>query len=313
MGLLQNGHWVDQWYDTERSGGRFERQASTFRHWITPNGCAGLTGEAGFIAEPGRYHLFVSLACPWAHRTLIMRKLKLLEDLIDVTVVDPVMLENGWEFAGDQGENLYGLEYLYELYLKSEPTYQGRVTVPVLWDRQRQCIVNNESAEIIRIFNSAFNSLTGDTQDFYPVELRETIEMVNERVYRQLNNGVYRAGFSTRQSVYEEAVKDVFDCLDWLEQRLQQQDYLCGDQLTEADIRAFTTLIRFEPVYFGHFKCNLRSLRNYPKLWSFVRRIYHWPGVADTVNFNHIKRHYYISHTTINPTGIVPKGPILDL
>jgi len=313
MGLLQNGHWVDQWYDTEKSGGRFERQASTFRHWVTTDGSAGPTGDAGFKAEPGRYHLFVSLACPWAHRTLIMRKLKQLENLIGVTVVDPVMLENGWEFNGDQGEDLYGLEYLYELYLKSDRTYQGRVTVPVLWDKQRRCIVNNESAEIIRIFNSAFNSLTGDAQDFYPAGLRDSIDQVNERVYRQLNNGVYRAGFATRQSIYEEAVKEVFECLDWLEQQLQQQDFLCGDHLTEADIRAFTTLIRFEPVYFGHFKCNLRSLQSYPKLWSFVRRIYHWPGVADTVNFNHIKRHYYISHTTINPTGIVPEGPVLDL
>lgn len=313
MGLLVNGQWLDQWYDTEKSAGAFVRQDSVYRNWITADGSAGPTGRAGFMAEPGRYHLYVSLACPWAHRTLLFRQLKQLDQLVSVTVVDPLMLQHGWEFSADNADDLYGLSYLYEVYLKGDPDYEGRVTVPVLWDKQQQVIVNNESAEIIRMFNSAFNHLTGDTQDFYPTDLRADIDELNARIYSTINNGVYKAGFATKQSVYAAAVTELFAGLDELEQRLTTQRYLFGSEMSEADIRLFTTLIRFDPVYVGHFKCNLRTLSSYPALFAYLRDIYQHLGVAGTVNFDHIKHHYYGSHKTINPTGIVPVGPVQNL
>lgn len=308
MGLLQNGQWVDQWYDTKKSGGEFRRQDSRFRSWLTPDGEAGPNGEQGFKAEKGRYHLYVSLACPWAHRTLIFRRLKQLEEYIDVTVVDPIMLENGWEMT----DPLYDLDFLYQLYLKADASYEGRVTVPVLWDKHTETIVSNESSEIIRMFNSAFNHLTGNTDDYYPEELHEQIHSLNDRVYDTINNGVYRAGFATTQAAYEEAFHALFDSLDWVEGLLLRQRYLAGDQLTEADWRLFTTLIRFDAVYFGHFKTNRQLLADYPAISAYVRELYQVPGVADTVSFEHIKTHYYVSHTTINPTGVVPLGPDQD-
>ena len=308
MGLLQNGQWVDQWYDTDASGGEFRRQESRFRNWVTADGAAGPTGDEGFKAEPGRYHLYVSLACPWAHRTLIFRELKDLRDMIDVTVVEPLMLSNGWELKGDQ----YGLDYLYQLYLKANSEYEGRVTVPVLWDKQSQSIVSNESADIIRMFNSAFDGLTGNDIDYYPADLRVKIDAINERVYDSINNGVYRAGFATTQQVYETAYYKLFDALDWVEQILTQQRYLAGDRLTEADWRLFTTLIRFDAVYHGHFKTNRQRVADYPAMSNYLRELYQWPGVAQTVNFEHIKQHYYGSHVTINPTQVVPLGPHQD-
>ncbi len=308
MGLLQNGQWVDQWYDTKKSGGEFRRQDSRFRSWLTADGSAGPSGSAGFKAEPGRYHLYVSLACPWAHRTLIFRELKDLGKMIDVTVVEPLMLGNGWELKGDQ----YGLEYLYQLYLKADPDYEGRVTVPVLWDKQEQTIVSNESAEIIRMFNTAFNGLTGNDSDYYPQQLQAQIDLVNERVYDAINNGVYRAGFATTQQAYEEAYYKLFDALDWVEQTLARQRYLAGDRLTEADWRLFTTLIRFDAVYHGHFKTNRQRIADYPAMSNYLRELYQQPGIAQTVNFEHIKQHYYGSHVTINPTQVVPLGPQQD-
>lgn len=308
MGLLKQGQWVDQWYDTKNNSGEFRRQDSGFRNWVTPNGEAAATGEAGFKAEKGRYHLYVSLACPWAHRTLIFRKLKQLEDYIDVTVVDPVMLESGWEM----NDPLYGLDFLYQLYLKADASYEGRVTVSVLWDKQTQTIVSNESSEIIRMFNSAFNHLTGNTADYYPAALQETIDSLNEYIYDNINNGVYLAGFATTQQAYEEAFYSLFDALDWVEQRLTRQRYLTGSQLTEADWRLFATLIRFDAVYFGHFKTNRQQLADYPAISGYLRDLYQVDGVAETVNFEHIKTHYYASHRTINPTGVVPVGPVQD-
>ena len=308
MGLLQNGQWVDQWYDTKKSGGEFRRQDSRFRSWVTADGSAGPSGSAGFKAEPGRYHLYVSLACPWAHRTLIFRELKDLGKMIDVTVVEPLMLGNGWELKGDQ----YGLEYLYQLYLKADPDYEGRVTVPVLWDKQEQTIVSNESAEIIRMFNTAFNGLTGNDTDYYPQQLQAQIDVVNERVYDAINNGVYRAGFATTQQAYEEAYYTLFDALDWVEQTLTRQRYMAGDLLTEADWRLFTTLIRFDAVYHGHFKTNRQRIVDYPATSNYLRELYQLPGIAQTVNFAHIKQHYYGSHVTINPTQVVPLGPQQD-
>ena len=305
MGLLQKGQWVDQWYDTDNSGGEFRRQDSRFRSWLTPDGNAGPNGEPGFKAEKGRYHLYVSLACPWAHRALIFRQIKQLQDYIDVTVVDPVMLENGWEMK----DPLYGLDFLYQLYLKVDSSYEGRVTVPVLWDKQTQTIVSNESSEIIRMFNTAFNALTGNTIDYYPDTLHERINALNDRIYDTINNGVYRAGFATTQEAYEKAYHSVFDSLDWVESLLVQQRYLAGGQLTEADWRLFTTLIRFDAVYFGHFKTNRQLLADYPAISGYVRELYQIPGVADTVSFEHIKTHYYGSHLMINPTGIIPVGP----
>lgn len=308
MGLLQKGKWVDQWYDTDNSRGKFRRQDSRFRDWLTPNGEAGPNGKPGFKAEKGRYHLYVSLACPWAHRTLIFRQLKHLQDYIDVTVVEPIMLENGWEM----NDPLYGLDFLYQLYLKADDSYEGRVTVPVLWDKQTQTIVSNESSEIIRMFNTAFNALTGIATDYYPQDLHETIDNLNARIYDTINNGVYRAGFATTQQAYEEAFHNVFNSLDWVEGLLTQQRYLTGDQLTEADWRLFTTLIRFDAVYFGHFKTNRQLLADYPTMSGYVRELYQMPGIAQTVNFEQIKTHYYASHLMINPTGIIPVGPAYD-
>ena len=308
MGLLQQGKWVDKWYDTKNSDGEFRRQDSRFRRWLTADGAAGPDGEQGFKAEKGRYHLYVSLACPWAHRTLIFRALKGLQDYIDVTAVDPIMLENGWELS----DPLYGFDYAYQLYLKADPSYEGRVTVPILWDKHTQTIVSNESSEIIRMFNTAFNHLTGDQTDYYPENLRSQIDAVNSRVYDTINNGVYLCGFATTQQAYEKAFKALFESLDWVEDILSKQPYLAGEQLTEADWRLFTTLIRFDAVYFGHFKTNRQQIADYPAISNYVREMYQIKGIADTVSFKHIKTHYYGSHLTINPTGIVPVGPAQD-
>jgi putative glutathione S-transferase len=308
MGLLQNGQWVDQWYDTDASDGEFVRKASGFRSWVTANGAAGPTGQGGFKAEKGRYHLYVSLACPWAHRTLIFRALKELDAYIDVTVVEPTMLENGWEMT----DPLNHFDFLYQLYLKADPSYEGRVTVPVLWDKQTQAIVSNESSEIIRMFNEAFNHLTGNHDDYYPERMRDQINELNDRIYDTINNGVYRAGFATSQKAYEAAFHSLFDALDWVESILVRRRYLAGDQVSEADWRLFTTLIRFDAVYVGHFKCNLRLLAQYPALSAYVRDLYQTSGVAETVNFEHIKTHYYASHRTINPAGVIPLGPTQD-
>lgn len=315
MGLLVDGKWVDQWYDTKSTGGNFVRTVTQFRNWITPDGQAGPTGTSGFKAESGRYHLYISLACPWASRTLIMRALKGLEEHISLSIVHPLMLENGWTFQDGPGviaDPVFNSDYLYQVYLQADPNYTGRVTVPVLWDKKTNTIVNNESAEIMRMFNSAFNELTGNYDDYFPENLQDQINDMNDFVYPNINNGVYKAGFSTNQAVYEKEVTALFDALDKLENLLEKQDYLVGNQLTEADIRLFTTLVRFDSVYFGHFKCNIRQLVDYPKLWNYTKRIYHLPGIAETVDFDHIKQHYYGSHKTINPTGIVPVGPNLD-
>jgi putative glutathione S-transferase len=308
MGLLQQGKWVDKWYDTKNNDGEFRRQDSRFRSWLTANGAAGPNGEQGFKAEKGRYHLYVSLACPWAHRTLIFRVLKGLQNYIDVTAVEPIMLENGWELS----DPLYGFDYAYQLYLKADRNYEGRVTVPILWDKQTQTIVSNESSEIIRMFNTAFNHLTGDLTDYYPENLRNKIDSVNTRVYDTINNGVYLCGFATTQQAYEKAFKALFESLDWVEDILSKQPYLAGEQLTEADWRLFTTLIRFDAVYFGHFKTNRQQIADYPAISNYVREMYQIEGIANTVNFEHIKTHYYGSHLTINPTGIVPVGPAQD-
>ncbi len=313
MGLLVNGQWQDRWYDTDENAGRFVRQESQFRNWVTVDGSAGPSGEGGFAAEPDRYHLYVSLACPWAHRTLIFRSIKRLQGVIGVTVVNPLMLENGWELGGTERGPVSGIKYLYELYLAVADNMTGRVTVPVLWDKQRNTIVNNESAEIIRMLNSAFNHLTEVQADYYPVALQEEIDRLNERIYQTVNNGVYRAGFATTQQAYEEAFDALFDTLDWLESRLDRQRFLAGSQLTEADWRLFTTLIRFDAVYHGHFKVNRQRIEDYPNLSNYLRDLFQQPGVAKTVDFSHIKTHYYGSHKTINPTGIIPKGPELDL
>ncbi|MFJ6325814.1 MULTISPECIES: glutathione S-transferase family protein [unclassified Rhizobium] len=315
MGMLVDGIWHDVWYDTKETKGHFKRAASQFRNWITPDGAAGATGTGGFKAEAGRYHLYVSLACPWAHRTLIFRKLKKLEDLITVSIVDPLMLENGWEFKGKDGgtvDPLFGAKALWEIYVKADPHYSGRVTVPVLWDKQTGTIVNNESAEIIRMFNSAFDGLTGCRQDFYPTDLRAEIDTLNDIVYDTVNNGVYKAGFATTQEAYEEGARRLFETLDVLDNRLSTRRYLFGERLTEADWRLFTTLVRFDAVYVGHFKCNIRRIADYPNLPGYLRDLYRIAGVAETVNLFHIKNHYYRSHRAINPTGIVPIGPELD-
>ena len=318
MGLLVEGKWTDKWYDTKSTGGAFKRQESSFRNWVTADGSAGPTGDAGFKAEAGRYHLYISLACPWAHRTLIFRKLKGLEDKISVSIVDPLMLDEGWTLKGADGATVPDFvnrkTRLYEVYLLADKDYTGRVTVPVLWDKQRQTIVTNESAEIIRMFNSAFDGIGGvkDDLDFYPEELHGEIDAVNSAVYDHVNNGVYKAGFATEQDVYEKEVSALFEELDRLEERLGNQRYLAGDRVTEADWRLFTTLIRFDAVYHGHFKCNLRRIADYPNLSNYLRELYQVPGVAETVNMAHIKQHYYGSHKTINPTGIVPAGPVED-
>ena len=318
MGLLVNGEWHDQWYDTSK-GGEFVREDAGFRNWITADGSAGSSGEGGFAAEADRYHLYVSLACPWAHRTLIMRQLKGLEKLISVSVVSPDMLNKGWEFdpatettAGDSTDTLFNSEFMHQIYTRAKPDYTGRVTVPVLWDKQRQTIVSNESSEIIRMFNSAFNHLTENHLDFYPAELQSEIDAANEWIYSDINNGVYRAGFATTQQAYETNVLKLFSALDRLEAILADQRYIAGNRITEADWRAFTTLLRFDAVYHGHFKCNLKMLKDYPHISGFVRELYQQPGVAATCDFAHIKRHYYFSHSSINPTGVVPLGPEQD-
>lgn len=316
MGLLQDGVWRDTWYDTSASGGTFEREAARFRNWVTADGAPGPSGDGGFEAEAGRYCLYVSLACPWANRTLIMRKLKRLEDLIDVYVVDPRMGEDGWvfgDFPGATPDREHGAKRLYEIYLRVDPKITTRVTVPALWDRKRETIVSNESAEIIRMFNAAFDGLTGDAQDLYPQALRAEIDEVNARVYERVNNGVYRAGFATSQSAYEQAFEALFAELAWLEERLEDRRFLMGSALTEADVRLFTTLVRFDAVYVGHFKCNRHRIADRPSLHGYLRDLYARPAFRETVDFAHIKTHYYWSHPTINPTRIVPRGPELDL
>jgi glutathionyl-hydroquinone reductase len=315
MGLLVDGVWHDQWYDTAKTGGQFERQASCFRNWVTSDGAPGPSGDGGFAAERGRYHLYVSLACPWAHRTLIFRKLKKLDDLVSVSVVSYHMGPEGWTFdpqTGSSGDTVNGKTRLSDVYLVADARYTGRVTVPVLWDKARHTIVNNESSEIIRMLNSAFDAFTDACADFYPEALRAEIDRINERVYTTVNNGVYRTGFATTQSAYEEAFRALFATLDELERRLAATRYLVGNRPTEADWRLFTTLVRFDAVYVGHFKCNLRRIADYPNLSNYLRDLYQVPGVAETVNLDHIKRHYYGSHKQINPTGIVPLGPQLD-
>lgn len=306
MGLLVDGQWQDRWYDTDKTGGKFVRSESQFHAAI---------GDDAHPAVAERYHLYVSLACPWAHRTLIFRELKQLDDLIDVSIVSPLMLEQGWTYdkqSGSTGDALHHFDYHYQLYTHQQADYSGRVTVPVLWDGAKSCIVNNESAEIIRQFNSAFNDLTGNRDDYYPPSLRGDIDAINARVYEEVNNGVYRAGFATTQEAYEEAYDSLFDALDWLESKLARQRFLAGERITEADWRLFTTLIRFDAVYHGHFKCNRQRLADFPALSEYTRELYQWPNIAKTVNFDHIKKHYYGSHRSINPTGIVPCGPEID-
>jgi len=320
MGLLVDGVWQpdagDRAKDAAANNGRFQRSETAFRNWVTPDGRPGPTGHDGFAAAPGRYHLYVSLACPWAHRALIMRTLKGLEQIIPVSVTHWLMGEQGWTFAPGEGvvpDPLFNSRYLHELYSRADPQYTGRASVPVLWDQHTQTIVNNESSEIIRMFGSAFDKVGARPGEYYPADRRAEIDAVNARVYDTLNNGVYKAGFATTQSAYEEAVAPLFETLDWLEERLAQSRFVCGDTLTEADIRLFTTLIRFDAVYHGHFKCNLRRIVDYRALWAYTRDLYQLPGVAATVSFLHIKRHYYQSHKSINPSGIVPLGPLLDL
>lgn len=316
MGLLVDGVWQDKWYDTASTGGRFQRKDSSWRNWVTPDGAPGPTGTGGFAAESGRYHLYVSLACPWAHRALIFRALKGLTPHIGVSVVHPDMLTEGWEFRTDfpaaTGDDLFGSRFLREIYLRADPKASGRVTVPILWDKKQNTIVSNESAEIIRMLNSAFDGLTGNTDDYWPEDLRPQIDAVNARIYDTINNGVYKAGFATTQAAYDEAVGPLFDSLDWLEDLLSRNRYLTGDRLTEADWRLFTSLVRFDPVYHTHFKCNRKWLREYPNLWAWTRELYQIPGVAETVDFDHIVRHYHYSHDTINPYRIIPINPVID-
>ena len=316
MGQLVDGEWHDTWYDTSKTGGKFERSTAGFRNWVTADGSAGPSGEGGFKAESGRYHLYVSLACPWAHRTLIFRALKGLADHIGISIVHPEMLSDGWTFATDfpgaTGDRLFGLPFLRDIYTRTDPKVSGRVTVPILYDTQRGTIVSNESSEIIRMFNSAFDGLTGNTDDYWPEALRDGIEDVNARIYDTVNNGVYKAGFATTQAAYEAGVYPLFETLDWLEERLSQNRYLLGDRLTEADWRLFPTLVRFDSVYHLHFKCNRKRIVDYPNLWAYTRELYQVPGVAETVNLDHIVRHYHYSHDTINPHRIIPINPILD-
>jgi len=315
MGLLQNGKWVDQWYDTKSNGGHFVRKAPQFRSWVSADGAAGPSGDSGFKAEPGRYHLYVSLACPWAHRTLIFRALKGLEQMISISVVHWYMAEDGWTFDVGDGvvpDTVNAVTLMHEIYTKAMPDYSGRVTVPVLWDKQTKTIVSNESSEIIRMFNTAFDAVGAKVGDYYPPDLRSEIDRLNERIYTTVNNGVYRCGFATTQEAYEQAITPLFDTLDWLEDRLRAKRYLTGDQITEADWRLFTTLIRFDVVYVGHFKCNIRRIADYPNLSEYLRDLYQQPGIAKTVNLEHIKKHYYESHETINPSRVVPKGPVVD-
>jgi len=316
MGQLVGGKWSTEWYDTKKTGGRFERAQAGYRNWITHDGSAGPSGEGGFAAEAGRYHLYVSYACPWAHRTLIFRALKNLEPLISVSVTDAKMPDDtGWSFtgtSGSTGDTVNHQDYLWQIYALADSGYTGRVTVPVLWDKRRKAIVNNESAEIIRMLNSAFNGLTGNEDDYYPEALRGQIDAINQRVYDTVNNGVYKAGFATTQSAYEEAFEALFDSLDWLEGLLGETPYLAGDAITEADWRLFTTLVRFDAVYVGHFKCNRQRIADYPNLSHYLKALYEVPGIKETVHMDHIKTHYYWSHVTINPHRIIPVGPELE-
>ena len=316
MGQLADGVWHDVWYDTKSTGGAFKRTTAAFRNWITADGSAGPSGTDGFKAESGRYHLYVSLACPWAHRTLIFRQLKDLTDHITVSVVHPDMLSDGWTFEKDDdgatGDTLFDLPFARDIYLRADPKVSGRVTVPILWDKERNTIVSNESAEIIRMFNSAFNDITGNTADYWPEEMRDDIEEVNDRIYNTVNNGVYKAGFATSQDAYEAGVIPLFESLEWLEERLSKSRYLMGDKVTEADWRLFTTLVRFDPVYHLHFKCNKKRIIDYPNLWAYTRDLYQIEGVAGTVGMAHIIRHYHYSHDTINPSRILPINPDLD-
>ncbi len=321
MGHLVDGVWHDEWYDTSGTGGAFRRSTAGHRNWITPDGAPGPSGNGGFAAASGRYHLYVSHACPWAHRTLIFRRLKGLEEHIGVSVVHPDMLSDGWTFATDfpgaTGDTLFGLPFLRDLYVRNDPTVSGRVTVPVLWDKEGGTIVSNESSEIIRMFDAAFDGLTGNTDSYWPEDLRDAIAPVNDRIYDTLNNGVYKSGFATTQDAYDAAVVPLFETLDWLEGRLATHRYLMGDRVTEADWRLFTTLIRFDAVYHGHFKCNRRRIVDFPNLWGYTRELYQWDTpqgpIADLVHLDHITRHYHFSHETINPHRIVPVGPVLDL
>lgn len=315
MSLMVKGKIQKQWLDAELEDGAFVRKNSQFRHWITPDGSPGPSGEGGFAAQPGRYHLYVSYACPWAHRTLIFRNLKGLEDMISVSVVHPDMEDDGWKFAefpGATPDSINHAAFMHEIYRLADPQYSGIVTVPVLWDKQRQTIVNNESSEIIRMFNSSFAKWSDNTYDYYPEELRTEIDEINKTIYDNINNGVYACGFAQTQTAYEKAFDQLFATLDALEQRLTNQRYLLGKRITEADWRLLPTLLRFDPVYVGHFKCNLRRIADYPQLSNYLRDLYQMPGIADTFNLEHVKRHYYYSHESINPTRIVPKGPALD-
>jgi putative glutathione S-transferase len=313
MGLLIDGQWHDRWYDTKATEGRFVRTEAQFRSWITADGSAGPSGDGGFKAEPDRYHLYVSYACPWAHRTLIYRVLKGLEDMISLSVVDWFMGEVGWTFNNAElPDTINNAKLLHEVYTAAQKDYSGRVTVPVLWDKESGTIVSNESSEIIRMLNSAFDDVGATPGDYYPEHLRAEIDALNERIYDTVNNGVYKSGFATTQEAYEQAVTPLFDSLDWLDARLSSQRYLTGDRITEADWRLLTTLLRFDPVYVGHFKCNVRRIADYPNLSGYVRDLYQQPGVAATLRLDHIKSHYYGSHESINPTRIVPVGPVID-
>jgi putative glutathione S-transferase len=316
MGQLVNGLWHDRWYDTKKTKGEFVRSQSQFRNWITVDGQPGPSGKGGFKAESGRYHLYVSDACPWAHRTIIFRLLKKLSDHISISMVHPHMLDRGWEFVPTHPnlrDPINYCRYLYEIYLLADPFYSGNVTVPVLWDKQLHTIVNNESAEIIRMMNTAFNGITGNNDDYYPAQHHQEIDHVNTFIYENINNGVYRCGFATEQAAYNQAFDGLFNALALLEKRLADQQYLIHDTLTESDWRLFTTLIRFDVVYYSHFKCNFHQIADYPNLFQYLKRLYNHPGIAQTVNFEHIKQHYYYSHVQLNPTRIVPKGPVIDL
>ena len=316
MGLLIDGVWTDQWYDTKSTGGAFQRKEAVFRNWITADGSAGPSGTEGFAAQSGRYHLYVSYACPWAHRTQIFRALKGLGDHIGLSVVHPDMLSDGWTFKTDAygatGDDLFGLAFARDLYTRADPDFTGRVTMPILWDKAQNTIVSNESSEIIRMFNAAFDGITNNRDDYWPTELRDAIAPVNDRIYDTLNNGVYKCGFATTQAAYDAAVKPLFDTLDWLDARLSDHRYVMGDRITEADWRLFTTLVRFDSVYHLHFKCNRKRLIDYGNLWDYTRALFQWPGVADTVNLHHIVRHYHYSHDSINPHRIIPINPQID-
>jgi glutathionyl-hydroquinone reductase len=315
MGRLVGGKWTTEWYDTESTGGEFVRDDPAFRDWITADGSGAPPGRQGYPAEPDRYHLYVSYACPWASRVLMYLKLKGLEDIVGVSVTDAEMLESGWMFSGTFNENhdpVHGEPFLYRLYQRAQADYTGRCTVPTLWDRKNDTIVCNESGDIIRMFNSAFDDITGNRVDLFPGELSDEIDDINDYVYENINNGVYRSGFATRQRAYERAYQALFEALDAIEDRLSRQRYLVGNRMTEADVRLFTTLVRFDAVYYSHFKCNRNRIADYPNLSNYLRDLYQYPGIADTVFLDHIKRHYYYSHETINPTRIVPKGPRLD-